>query len=70
MTRNIQHWMIIDGYKFLPESDVKKHPTMDDYDIVYKFHPGTDDKKHPIMEKKLLHPILDDKNHPLLDDYR
>ena len=31
MTRNIQQWMITVEYKFHPESDDKKHPTMDDY---------------------------------------
>ena len=31
MTEIIQYWMLIASYKFHPESDAKKHPTLDDY---------------------------------------
>ena len=47
--RNIQHWMLIELNKFHPESDDKKHPTLD-ANCPYKFHPEIDDKKHPILD--------------------
>ena len=36
MTRNIQHWMIKEDYKFHPGTDDKKHPIMErNCDIQY-----------------------------------